>query len=211
MSEHIRKPDRRTQRTRQLLRDALMELIVEKKEYDAVSIQDITDRADVARTTFYLHYKDKDELLLTGMAEMYDELVNNHSEFEAKHQFGTQGADQHLDTSDYDHVAQYAEFYRLMLSNKGSLTFMLGVLRYLETLAKTNIFCHIPMNDQESSMPPGLIATMMAWVQAGAIDWWLREGQDYSAEDMAKMHYQMVMFGLASALRLDVQPPETVP
>ncbi len=62
----VKKVDRRIQRTRALLRDALMRLII-RKGYDEITIQDITDEANVARTTFYLHFADKDELLLGTM------------------------------------------------------------------------------------------------------------------------------------------------
>ena len=57
------KTDRRIQRTRELLRKALMELI-DEKGYDAVTIQDITERANLGRTTFYLHYQSKEDLFL---------------------------------------------------------------------------------------------------------------------------------------------------
>jgi len=54
--------DRRIQRTRKALIDSLRELIFEKG-YDDISIQDITDRANMGRATFYLHYGEKDDLL----------------------------------------------------------------------------------------------------------------------------------------------------
>ncbi|MEO8397816.1 MAG: helix-turn-helix domain-containing protein, partial [Chloroflexota bacterium] len=73
MTETVRKPDRRIERTRQLLSKALMDLIIERG-YDTITIQDITDRANVSRATFYLHYKDKDELLYQSMTKIYDAL-----------------------------------------------------------------------------------------------------------------------------------------
>ncbi len=54
------KIDRRVQRTRELLQKALIELIGERK-YDALTIEDIAHRANVGRTTFYLHYRSKDD------------------------------------------------------------------------------------------------------------------------------------------------------
>ncbi|MEM6707029.1 MAG: TetR/AcrR family transcriptional regulator, partial [Acidobacteriota bacterium] len=57
------KPDRRVTRTKRLLRQALMELVREK-DYARITVQDILDRADVGRSTFYTHYRDKDDLLL---------------------------------------------------------------------------------------------------------------------------------------------------
>lgn len=57
--------DRRSQRTRDALRDALLELMTEHG-WEGISVQDVCERADVARSTFYLHYTSKDELLQDG-------------------------------------------------------------------------------------------------------------------------------------------------
>src|SRR5215211_8693196 len=56
--------NRRVERTRELLQKALMDLIAEHG-YDAITIQDIVDRASLGRTTFYLHYNSKDELFMS--------------------------------------------------------------------------------------------------------------------------------------------------
>jgi len=66
--------DRRVQRTRQLLNEALMSLIVEKG-YEAITVQDIIDRANLGRSTFYAHYQDKEDLLLSGMEKIVHSLV----------------------------------------------------------------------------------------------------------------------------------------
>ena len=58
------KSDRRVERTRHLLQKSLIELIGERG-YDAITIQDIADRANLGRTTFYLHYNSKDELFVS--------------------------------------------------------------------------------------------------------------------------------------------------
>jgi AcrR family transcriptional regulator len=57
--------DRRVQRTRRLLHKGLMSLVLEKK-YESITVQEILDRADVGRSTFYMHFQDKDELLFSG-------------------------------------------------------------------------------------------------------------------------------------------------
>ncbi len=76
---NIKKSDRRVSRTRRSLREALMSLILEKG-YDAVTIEDITTRADTGRTTFYLHYRDKEELLLESINEVVDGLFTQISQ-----------------------------------------------------------------------------------------------------------------------------------
>ncbi len=66
-----RTTDRRVERTRGLLHDALASLIHEKA-YDAIVVKEILARANVGRSTFYAHFRDKDELLDSGIREMVD-------------------------------------------------------------------------------------------------------------------------------------------
>ncbi len=61
--------DRRVQKTQRLLRDALFSLIHEKT-YDSIAVNEILDRADVGRSTFYTHFRGKDELLVSGIHDM---------------------------------------------------------------------------------------------------------------------------------------------
>jgi AcrR family transcriptional regulator len=61
--------DRRVLRTRRMLREALIALIIERG-WDEVSVQDVCDRADVGRSTFYTHFADKEELLLGGFDDL---------------------------------------------------------------------------------------------------------------------------------------------
>lgn len=61
--------DRRIQKTQTLLREALVSLIREKS-YDAIAVKEILDRANVGRSTFYMHFRDKDELLVSGIHDM---------------------------------------------------------------------------------------------------------------------------------------------
>ena len=61
--------DRRVQKTQKLLRGALVSLIAEKP-YDSIVVKEILDRANVGRSTFYMHFQDKDDLLVSGIFEM---------------------------------------------------------------------------------------------------------------------------------------------
>ena len=61
--------DRRIQKTKNLLHEALGSLIREKP-YDEIVVQEILDRANVGRSTFYMHFGDKDELLVSGIHDI---------------------------------------------------------------------------------------------------------------------------------------------
>jgi AcrR family transcriptional regulator len=67
--------DRRAGRTRQLLRQAFIE-VAQEKGLMAVSIQEIAERANVSRGTFYAHYADKYALIEALVREEFQQAVN---------------------------------------------------------------------------------------------------------------------------------------
>lgn len=69
--ENNQREDRRIRRTKNLLKQALIELILEK-EYEDISVQSIIDRADVGRTSFYAHFRNKEDLLLQNLDDLED-------------------------------------------------------------------------------------------------------------------------------------------
>jgi AcrR family transcriptional regulator len=74
----VRNDDRRVRKTQVALIGAFVELVLEKR-YDAITIQDLLDRADVGRSTFYAHYRGKDDLLaksFIGMLAMLDREID---------------------------------------------------------------------------------------------------------------------------------------
>jgi AcrR family transcriptional regulator len=71
MSGNEEKVDRRVRRTRDLLGDALVALMQEKP-FDGITVQDVLDRAGVGRSTFYAHYKDKEDLFLSDAEEFLE-------------------------------------------------------------------------------------------------------------------------------------------
>ena len=66
--------DRRVQRTRDVLHQALISLMIEKG-YEVITVQDIIDRANVGRSTFYAHYVGKQDLLLSGLKNLSKHLA----------------------------------------------------------------------------------------------------------------------------------------
>lgn len=64
-----KKEDRRVARTQKRLREALHSLIHER-DYDSIAVKEILDRADVGRSAFYMHFRDKDELLVSALHEI---------------------------------------------------------------------------------------------------------------------------------------------
>lgn len=195
-----RKEDRRKARTRALLRDALMALIVEKG-YDAVSIQDITDRADVARTTFYLHFKDKDELLFEGMREIYQELVENMKPFSKDYLI--EQTEDAVDASDWYHAAEHAEFYKAMLGPHGSMNFLNSVRHYLAAVFRDEMLKPLLASDTVEDSTLDFVAHFMAGAEIGVMCWWLEQDARPDAKKMAYMLHVLCLFGVQKLLEME--------
>ena len=104
------KNDLRVQRTRKHIQEALIELTVEKG-YDAITAQDIVNRASINRSTFYRHYLDKDDLLSKYMDEVTGVIFKDDFPNE-------QGILSGL-IKLLNHIQTFSEFYRIMLSANG--------------------------------------------------------------------------------------------
>lgn len=75
-----KKVDLRIQRSRASMQEALA-VLMEEKPYRIIKIVEITDRARVARPTFYLHFKSKDELLFSVIDEFFTQFIEDLDEF----------------------------------------------------------------------------------------------------------------------------------
>ena len=205
-----RKEDRRKERTRQLLRDALMELIPEKG-YEAISLQDITDRANVARPTFYLHFKDKQDLLFSSLREIYDDLAQRQHMSDNPADLLTGDADQCID-SDFVHVAENVEFYQAMLSEKGSMAFMQMVLEYLSGVMGGELIQLSQQDGKTPRLPADFISSFLAGAEIGVVNWWLKHNQmRYSPKQVSRMMNYLCLLGMGWALNMDLQPPAQDP
>lgn len=202
MSEVNEKPDRRKQRTRKALREALIALISERG-YEAISVGDIADRADINRATFYLHYRDKDDLLFRGMAELYD-VIGAHDRQVTRQRIAEGDTTLMTDASDFEHVHEHADFYRELLSERGSIAFTIRMLDYLTDTFRSQVI--EPLADGvEPEIPADFMAAFLAGAEIGLIRWWLTKGDAYSPEDMARMMYLFSVFGASWALRFGTE------
>ncbi len=101
-------PDRRVVRTRRQLREALVTLILERG-WEQVSVQNVCAHANVGRSTFYLHFADKEELLLSGFDELHAAL-----EVVRREQVGTFGFAEAL----FEHARDNLRLFRAGVGRK---------------------------------------------------------------------------------------------
>jgi AcrR family transcriptional regulator len=185
MDEQAHKIDRRKERTQRLLRDALMELIVEKG-YDAITILDITERANVARPTFYLHYDDKEDLLFQMMTEVYDDLSNSVDKQTTVHGLLPDGTPAEVIV--FQHVKENVNFYRVMVLQPGVASFVNRARHYLADMFERHVNECFPGN----TLSPELIQSVghrEAGALIGMVCWWLETGLQQTPEEMARLYY----------------------
>lgn len=179
--------ERRKQETRRKLKNAAIELILEKG-YDAVSVQDITDRADLGRGTFYVHYADKEDIvwkvLYEGFAHFDQEMMNNRANLTPLE------CEYRTWLLIFEYAAQNRDLYRVMLGGKGSALLTQRVQSYLaagiEQQIKTQRFF------EQIAKPPEYVAQFVTGALMRLAIWWLETPNDYTPEQMATMFYEMI-------------------
>lgn len=178
-----RRMDRRVQRTRKLLREALMELILEEG-YDAISIQDITDKANLGRATFYLHFKDKDELLLEVMDEFIKDFLAQVPQLS---QAQWRLDDPKAIVKVFDFAADHYDLYRILIMGSGGITASRQLQRTIAENIRSCIEEEMTTLGAQPIISIDFIANNFAGSLLATIYWWLDEDLPYTVEEMAEM------------------------
>lgn len=201
MSKKLEKLDPRVIRTRQMLRDALVSLIAEKG-FDAITVQDIADRATLNRATFYLHYQDKHDLLVKSLRNAIDELMTDiGASTDEQGQLIFESPLRPIKTI-FEHVAQHARFYQVMLSAEGVPAFSAGVRDYMAEVTLRWLSATQPQ-PQRSRVPLEIVASSLSWSLLGILIWWLEHDMPHSPEYMAGQFRLLITLDLRQVLGLE--------
>jgi AcrR family transcriptional regulator len=183
------KADARVKRTRAQLGNAFLDLIMEKPIND-VTVQDVLDRSGVGRSTFYLHYRDKDDLLISQL-EMFCEMMSNAlSARKDKSQRVMPVAEL------FEHIGNQNMLYRV-LSDSGHLKgffdlaegyFARGIER---RLAESGRLKHLPARELAAR------AAALSGSLLSLLRWWLDRGEKETPQQMDKLFHQQVWTGLS--------------
>ena len=195
-NDHLRlappkeKTDARVRRTRDALGDALIALMQEKP-FDTITVQDVLDRAHVSRSTFYSHYSDKDDLLMSDADEFFQAL--------------SMALSQHGEKSDrvfpvrefFAHLSDVQPFFKaLMKSGKYQENMELARGHFARGIERR--LAELPRGQ---SIPPHELQAI-AFTHAGALlsllTWWLDRGMRESPAEMDQLFHRMIWNGVAS-------------
>lgn len=191
------KLDRRIQRTRALLREALMDLVIEKG-YDATSVQDILDRSNLGRSTFYAHFHDKDELLVSGL----DHLKQRFDEQDAHVGHGTPGGRAQRYSPAllfFKHVEEHHRLFKALMGQKGGELIQRYLYKYLGQMFGRHL-AHLAPDDKYLSVPRDLLTHHVITSFLALVGWWVERNMPYPAERMADIYHDLIIPSLNSVL-----------
>jgi AcrR family transcriptional regulator len=187
------KHDRRSQRTHHLLAEALVALLHEHR-YTELTVQDILDRANIGRTTFYSHYWDKDDLLASEMERVIEVLCRHMPGSASGHglAFPSLGMFQHLQE-------QYGLYRALVRSQAIDLVW---------ATMKTRLTAQVEQHMRHALTKPATALAVRVTAQAvvGAfltlLQWWLENEMPLSPEQMDAYFQQLMLPGVRAILQI---------
>jgi AcrR family transcriptional regulator len=198
--------DRRVLRTRAAIRDALVALIAEKG-FDALTVKDITSRADINRGTFYLHYHDKLDLLeQTGLGIVQDfEQIIMQLTPEDVTEFRNIGKPLPVIVTLFEYLYENAALMHAILGLKGDVAFQTQLKKAIQkNLSHVALTANIR---EENYLVPGeyLISYILA-AHMGVIQAWLQRGCVESPKEMATILSRLSFYGPFQAIGISTIP-----
>lgn len=192
-----KKLDPRVIRTRQLLRDALVELI-DEQGYEKITVQDITRRATLNRATFYLHYRDKLDLLYQSSEEILQELVGSiRPPFEDRASFDLlRNYNQPHETFMhlFEQIAINSKLYKVYLTEKNIPYFAAGLKEIIIDFVSSGIHFMEP-DDQKLTVPRDMVIRFYAAAFLEVVIWWLENDMPYTPKFMATQLMRITIKG----------------
>jgi AcrR family transcriptional regulator len=185
--------DRRIARTRATLQHALNFLIL-KKGYEAITITDICDAANVGRSTFYAHYTSKDDLKRSGLEPLRRLLVDRQREALA-----TSG-----DIRDrsfafslpmFEHARDHRDHYRALVGGRGG-TVSLGTIRQILSDLVRDELAATAHKKSENIIPRELVVQYVVGAYMAVLTWWLDGGAKLPPQRIDAMFRRLVIEGI---------------
>lgn len=200
------KIDRRAQRTRRMLTNALVELMLEKR-FDAITVQEILDRADVGRSTFYAHFSSKEELLYSSVGEMIRSLPLEIAEKDGSFPHGQTASGSRHDLPSavlpslglFRHVKDHQRMYRASFSSNSLELMTRSLQQQLAQIIVLNLEALLPVGHR-SAVPLAIVADYVAGAFLGLLRWWMEGNDTYTPEQIDAMFKRMVLPGVMAAL-----------
>jgi AcrR family transcriptional regulator len=164
--------DRRVQRTQDVLHQALISLMIEKG-YEVITVQDILDRANVGRSTFYAHYVGKQDLLRSGLKHLKQHLLTHQRAALALKGTPRERAFA-FSLALFEHVHSYRPVYHAIVGRQSG-TIVISELRTLLAELVQNDLKTLSPNEHSSDVPKNAVIHFVVGALISVITWWLDE------------------------------------
>jgi AcrR family transcriptional regulator len=193
-----KKTDRRVDRTQQLLRGALFSLVREKG-FEALTVQDIIDRANVGRATFYTHYDNKQDLLVSGFDDLRASLKERQRQALSR---GTSVEERIFAFSQemFAHANEHREIFQAMVGKESGAAIQRLLHKLLVDLVREDVKATIPRGDG-SSIPTEALVQFIGSGLFGLLMWWLNAKMRLSVEDLNATFRRLAVPAVKAAMR----------
>lgn len=176
--------DRRARRSRQLLRNAFLGLLRQKR-YEDISVQEIIERAEVARSTFYAHYVDKEDLLVGGSGVFARERIQPEHHVEEKKPGWLMPP-----ICFWQNIRAHSETFKIIARD----TALEVTMKDLHNKLRAKIQAEIQQYDPGAGVVPvSLAVDYLAGSITTLVKWWVKQGMTYPPEQMDEMFQQLAM------------------
>ena len=170
--------DRRIARTRGMLQHALLSLIL-KKDYEAITVEDICETANVGRSTFYSHYTSKDHLKRSGLDEHLRRLLIERQK-DARTMPGNRG-DRSLSFSlaMFEHASDHKDLYRALIGGRGGIVALGTIRKTLSNMVRGELAATAGKSDSKNTkgaVPPEIAVQFTVGAYMAVLIWWLDRG-----------------------------------
>jgi AcrR family transcriptional regulator len=194
--------DRRVTRTRRALKEALTDLILEKG-YEAVTVQDVIDRADVGRSTFYAHFVDKDDLLMAILADLEVPAPDTSTWKPDDPAFG-------WTLELFRHFGSGQRLFKAVASSQSGALARREITQRLEDLARAEL-SRLHAGRKLDAFRVETVVRFLVGTFIGFMDWWMREENDHlPAEQVDQAFRSLVLPGVANVLELELELPKAL-
>ncbi|MBP5343300.1 TetR/AcrR family transcriptional regulator C-terminal domain-containing protein [bacterium] len=181
------KLDRRIEKTRKSILDAFTKLIT-IKEYSKISIQDIIDEANVGRSTFYMHFETKDDLLGKLCGDLFEHIFNPKLNEEANC-FIESTSLKHKIIHILHHIREKKEVVKGILSSEGSQIFIRFFKVHLDTI-------DLKINEEIKSIPNSFLRNHISGSFIEMIRYWIKDKFRETPEELAEHYLKLLPNGL---------------
>jgi AcrR family transcriptional regulator len=196
------RPDRRVGKTRRALKEGLTDLILEKG-YEAVTVQDIIDRADIGRSTFYAHFMDKDDLLMAILSDLRAHGPDTSSWKADNPAFG-------WTLELFRHFGSGKRLFKALTSSQSGALARRETTRWLEDLARAEL-SRLRAARKLDPIKLETVVRFLVGTFIGFMEWWMREENEHlPAETVDHAFRSLVMPGIANVLGLDIEVPSAL-